>query len=298
VENVARGGAHEPEPDSSNYSFADVWQTWLGRRGDVARALMYMDVRYEGSFAEEHIEPNLRLTDDIAQIVNVDASATGSDAFMGLLEVLRRWHVEDPVDDLERRRNTVVYLFQGNRNPFVDHPEMVEALFGAAPLPIAAAPWINELHYDNAGDDAGEFVEVAGAAGTNLTGWKIVGYNGAGGKVYRVIALAGTIPDLANGFGVAAFDFPRMQNGSPDGLALVDPSGQVIELLSYEGVFTATDGPANGVDATPIAPAETEATPANFSLQRSGRGADRTAFEWTAPAATRGAVNRDQELVR
>jgi hypothetical protein len=39
-------------------------------------------------------------------------------------------------------------------------------------------PWINEFHYDNAGTDAGEFIEIAGLAGTNLAGWQLVLYNG------------------------------------------------------------------------------------------------------------------------
>ena len=41
--------------------------------------------------------------------------------------------------------------------------------------------FINEIHYDNASTDAGESVEVAGPAGTDLTGWSIVLYNGTGG---------------------------------------------------------------------------------------------------------------------
>ncbi len=43
---------------------------------------------------------------------------------------------------------------------------------------MATAVFINEFHYDNAGTDSGEFVEIAGAAGTDLTGWKVVLYNG------------------------------------------------------------------------------------------------------------------------
>ena len=48
---------------------------------------------------------------------------------MGMLSVLLEWHAEDPVDDLERARNEVVFGFQGNRNPFIDHPEWAECLF-------------------------------------------------------------------------------------------------------------------------------------------------------------------------
>lgn len=104
-----------------------VWETWIGRRGDVARAQFYLDVRYEG---DAGAEPDLILTDDINLIV---ASATGNNepvAYMGMLQTLLQWNQDDPVDDKERARNDVVYSFQGNRNPFIDHPEWVDAIFG------------------------------------------------------------------------------------------------------------------------------------------------------------------------
>ncbi len=74
------------------------------------------------------------------------------------------------------------------------------------------------------GTDAGEAIEVAGPAGTDLTGWSLVLYNGNGGAVYNTTALSGTIPDLGAGYGVVVVSYPvnGIQNGSPDGIALVD----------------------------------------------------------------------------
>jgi len=114
-----------------------LWETWCGRRGDIARAMFYMAVRYEGEvlaldYAGSIVhEPDLTLVNDLSLVrTRNDAWEAGSAAFMGLLDVLLQWHAEDPPDDFERRRNTVVYLFQRNRNPFIDHPEWVEAIFG------------------------------------------------------------------------------------------------------------------------------------------------------------------------
>jgi hypothetical protein len=93
-----------------------------------------MDVRYEGGNhgSTGAAEPNLILTDDENLI---DASNTGQNetvAYMGMLTVLLQWHAEDPVDDFERNGHEVVYGYQGNRNPFIDHPEWVECVFNGA----------------------------------------------------------------------------------------------------------------------------------------------------------------------
>jgi predicted extracellular nuclease len=162
---------------------------------------------------------------------------------------------------------------------------------------MASSVFINEFHYDNDGTDAGEFIELAGRAGTNLTGWSLVLYNGANGLAYNTLALSGAFADLANGFGVLSFAYPSngLQNGSPDGIALVDGAGAVVQFLSYEGAFTALDGPANGLVSTDIGVAEGSATPLGFSLQLTGTGDEAGDFTWAGPADdTPGAVNTGQ----
>ena len=89
--------------------------------------------------------------------------------------------------------------------------------------------FINEIHYDNASTDTGEFIEIAGPAGTNLAGYGLALYNGAvpgAGVLYpvnTVRALAGVIPDQQNGFGTLSFAYAvdGLQNGTADGVALV-----------------------------------------------------------------------------
>ncbi|MDX1971660.1 MAG: endonuclease [Candidatus Sumerlaeia bacterium] len=489
------GGFPAIQPNNSNYLSGGLWEVWIGRRGDVARALFYLDVRYEGDFGD----PQLILTDNLALVQNTDAS-NGGTAYMGRLSDLISWHLEDPVDEYERRRNHVVFGFQGNRNPFVDHPEWVCILFNAGecsdstppavPTGLAATagngavliswnanieidlqtytlyrstnsttgfvavasgltaleyldinvvnnttyyyrltaldfnnesaqtanvsatpntsgpdfiapsvptglaaegvpgtshtrltwnanpegdiagyhlfkgpssagpfvqlgslitgttttdastaydvassyritaqdtagnrsgqsaiveftprlltndPWINEFHYDNAGTDVEEFVEIAGPAGLNLTGWELVFYNGSTGATYSTVrplssALpSATIPDLGNCFGVVSLVFEQdaLQNGSPDGIALVNPEGTVVEFLSYEGSFTATNRPAQGMTSTDVGVTETGTTPVGHSLQRAGvNGLEASDFTWQSPAAnTRGSFNTGQ----
>ena len=118
------------------------WQVWPGKRGDVARAIFYMSVRYEGGTHGITLcsEPDLILTNNRSLIVS-NTSQNYSPAYMGELNVLLQWHLQDPVDDFERNRNDVIFSFQGNRNPFIDHPEWVCMVFscpGGDPTPPAA----------------------------------------------------------------------------------------------------------------------------------------------------------------
>jgi len=148
-----------------------------------------------------------------------------------------------------------------------------------------------EIHYDNTGTDIFEAIEVEGPAGMDLNGWSIVLYNGNGGATYNTRTLSGTIPDFCSGRGVIAFQYPQdgIQNGSPDGFALVDALGQVVEFLSYEGAFTAVGGPAGGLTSTDIGVVEVTSTPIGRSLQRDATGA------WAGPVAhTMGACNNGE----
>ena len=163
--------------------------------------------------------------------------------------------------------------------------------------PTGGTVFVNEVHYDNDGTDVGEAIEIAGPAGTDLSGWSIVLYNGSGGAVYGTRALSGVIPDQQAGFGTVALTYPSngIQNGAPDGIALVDGAGQVVQLLSYEGTFAAVGGPANGLTTTDIGVAETASTAVGASLQLTGNGTTYGAFTWAAPTASSfGAVNAGQ----
>ncbi len=168
------------------------------------------------------------------------------------------------------------------------------------PLHVLAVPvFINEIHYDNAGTDTGEAIEIAGPAGTNLTGWSVVLYNGSGGSVYNTTVLSGTIPNQASGFGTLVVNYPTngIQNGSPDGIALVNNANAVQQFLSYEGSFTAVGGPANGQTSTNIVVSESGSGAAGNSLQLQGSGTDSGSFFWASEMPnTFGASNTGQSF--
>ncbi|MFJ8792912.1 endonuclease I family protein [Streptomyces sp. NPDC102462] len=96
---------------------ADSFEPRDAVKGDVARMILYMAVRYEGGDGFADLEPD-------------DKVNNGSTPYMGKLSVLKRWNDEDPPDAFEERRNQVIYdSYQHNRNPFVDHPEWVDAIW-------------------------------------------------------------------------------------------------------------------------------------------------------------------------
>ncbi|TCO24802.1 endonuclease I [Kribbella steppae] len=86
-------------------------------RGDVARMILYMAVRYEGDDGFANLEPN-------------NSVNNGSAPYIGKLSVLKAWAAADPPDTFEKRRNEVIYTtYQHNRNPFIDHPEWITSIW-------------------------------------------------------------------------------------------------------------------------------------------------------------------------
>jgi len=133
VFNNGVGGMGGPYPGDSNWTTLSTdgnqgsWEVWNDRRGDIARTMFYMAIRFEGGThgVTGIQEPDLELTNDR----NLIQTTSGGTAYMGLLDTLLEWHEQDPVDDRERDRNETVFVFQTNRNPFVDHPEWVDCLW-------------------------------------------------------------------------------------------------------------------------------------------------------------------------
>ncbi|WGK64772.1 hypothetical protein [Croceiramulus getboli] len=156
--------------------------------------------------------------------------------------------------------------------------------------------WINEIHYDNFPTaDLNERVEIAGTAGMDLNGYRIIHYNGTGGTIISTTALSGIIPDQQAGLGTLNVPISPLQNGPAEGLALVDPADQVVQFLSYEGVITATTGPAIGLTSIDIGVNQDPPTAAGTSLQLQGTGNQYADFTWSANIPdTIGTINNGQ----
>ena len=89
-------------------------------KGDVARMMFYMAVRYEGLDSY----PDLELTESMLPQGN-------KEPIHGVLSTLLEWHRNDPVDTWEKNRNNIIYdSYQNNRNPFIDFPIIAEHIWG------------------------------------------------------------------------------------------------------------------------------------------------------------------------
>lgn len=110
------GGSQNAEAPG-NYADADSWEPRDAVKGDVARMIFYMSVRYEGGDGWPDLEVN-------------DLVGNGTSPRLGRISVLLRWNAQDPPSTFEMRRNDVIYDdYQHNRNPFVDHPEWADSIW-------------------------------------------------------------------------------------------------------------------------------------------------------------------------
>jgi endonuclease I len=121
------GGTQHPEATGC-YWDDDSWEPRDAVKGDVARMIFYMSVRYEGDNGELDLEV-------------VDWVNSAPDPEHGKFSTLYQWHQDDPPDAFEINRNNVIYSYQHNRNPFIDHPEYLILIYD----PTNA---INDVYYN------------------------------------------------------------------------------------------------------------------------------------------------------
>ncbi|KAG0558007.1 hypothetical protein KC19_11G172300 [Ceratodon purpureus] len=294
----------------------NTWRPPTQVRGDIARAVFYMAVRY--GIEQPSGSVNLQLSD----------SPSVAKATMGLLSTLLQWNNLDPPSSSEVLRNSrVCSLYQGNRNPFVDHPEYASSIWGAPDVmsgpirpsesAVMSGPekekkipkaWINEIHYTNEGQDQDEFIEVVVGPKIDISSLKVYLYDSRG-TVYRKLPLADAAQfhsSKINGSKAVIYsaDLPggSIQNGPGDGIALVqeqsEENSRVLQFLSYQGIVTAVEGPAKGSVSKDTGVRESNLFPIGSSIGLSGAGRKYQDFKWTefSRAASPGSVNSGQMI--
>ena len=118
---VSPNGTQISEAPGTWYN-SGAWEPTDAAKGQVARAILYMDVRYEG-------------TDGEMDLTAVNGVGTYPQAKHGNLQTLLEWNRQFPPTDFERRRNERIFNMQQNRNPFVDHPEYADLIWSDGQIP-------------------------------------------------------------------------------------------------------------------------------------------------------------------
>ena len=127
------GGTQHSEATGCYYD-SDSWEPRNAVKGDVARMMFYMAVRYEG--------------DDTSYDLELLDYTPTSGAYFGKLSTLLAWNEQDPVDDFERHKNEVVFSYQNNRNPFIDDPGWVNCIWAndCSSVNVKTLSVNNEVH--------------------------------------------------------------------------------------------------------------------------------------------------------
>jgi endonuclease I len=136
----AENGQENSSRNNKNYGTVNSSTVYAGPsgtqgswRGDVARALFYMAVRFDGLNV---------VNGDPSEYLPSTSIASGN---IGDLATLLVWNHSDPRDDFEMNRNNYIYIWQMNRNPFIDYPLLVDYIFGAN----FGQPWSSSLSIQN-----------------------------------------------------------------------------------------------------------------------------------------------------
>ncbi|MCK3685954.1 endonuclease [Maribellus sp. YY47] len=151
-DNVQPNGTRHPEATDCWYS-AEAWEPGPLTKGQVARILFYMATRYEADGDEIDLE--------LADQLNTYPLPK-----FGKLSTLIKWNNDYPPSDFERRRNERIFRIQQNRNPFVDHPEFVDLIWGNGE---PATTSINELNMQPEKPLPGENVTISCRVSSNTT---------------------------------------------------------------------------------------------------------------------------------
>lgn len=190
---------------SKTSSTRQVWEPRDAVKGDVARIIFYIATRYEGENSELDME--------ISDIFPSDDSDAPT---MALLSTLKKWNIFDPVDDFERNRNNVIYSYQGNRNPFIDHPEYVARIWGPTNTDcLFMSEYVEGSSYNKA-------IEIYNNSSNivNLSGYRIERDNGGNNIYSYFFSLSGSI--------------------APHGVYVVAHSSAVSQIIQKANVTTSS----------------------------------------------------------
>ena len=252
------GSGNYSGPTDSYTSSTDwVWEPRDEVKGDVARMMFYMATRYEGDSGE----PDLELTESLLN--NTDKSP-----IHGKMSVLLAWHLADPVSAAEQNRNDIVYGYQGNRNPYIDHPEYVCEIYTCSATgnispaftssPITTGTEGMSYSYAITATDSDQ--DAITISGTTIPSWLTFTSQGSGtatlsgtpatndvGTHSVVLSATDGMDDTSQSFSIVVSEAAGGNNAP---IFTSSPVSSVIELQTYTYNITTSDSDADMVTIT------------------------------------------------
>ncbi len=212
--------------DTGNYTTSTTWEPRDADKGDVARMIMYMAVRYEGTDTSYNLE-----------LVDYVDSSPDYEPYYGKLSTLLQWHASDPPDAWEARRNDRIHERQGNRNPFVDHPEYAQMIWTPVPQQAASVSQTSFMATWSVPISATAYYLQVSA--DSLFGSYLNGYS----NLFVGTTTSRTISGLAPGTRY----FWRLRSFFVDGYSMYSPLGRV-QTTSPEPVATTASIQVSGTN--------------------------------------------------
>ena len=150
-----------------NYAYTNrVYEPIAEFRGDIARILLYFAVRYEDKLPVFNTSTNINPAADRSAF-----DGTAERAFdPGYIAMLLQWHQQDPVSQKEIDRNNAIFSIQNNRNPFIDNPQWINAIWLQTPDSIAPETPLNL----NSVQTGANFTKLSWSPSTSTD---VIGYN-------------------------------------------------------------------------------------------------------------------------
>ncbi len=200
-------------------------------KGDLARGYFYMATRYEDVIASWETNSS-----------EVDAVLDGTSYPVfepWLIDMLISWHNADPVDQKELDRNEAIYGIQGNRNPFIDHPEYVALIWSNCGTggDTQAPTTPSSLAAGNIGENSVDLSWTAATDNVGVTGYRVyqddIWVGSTTSTSYTATSLsASTMYD----FYVTAYDAAGNESGTSNTVMVTTTSPPVSNIL-HEGYF-------------------------------------------------------------
>ena len=262
---------------SSGYT-GTVFEPIDAFKGDIARMIFYFVTRYESKLS-----------------TFTSGNILGTSTFPGLqtweLDVLLAWHNADPVSQAEINRNNASYTFQGNRNPFIDHPEYVASIWGGSSSTDTTVPSTpTSLASSNITSTSATISWTASTDNIGVTGYKIFN-NGTqvGTSTSTSYSLTGLTAGTTYSVTVQAYDAAGNTSTSSSALSVTTTSASTFTELYFSEYL---EGSSNN-KAVEISNRTSSIALSTYSIKKQVNGST----TWTAVATLSGTLAANSTYV-